>query len=119
MMAVAFIVFVVWAVWTNPGGRAQHIRIGESAWQHIVDRHTSGGSMSYGKSVFNEGVDIRGLIRQAERVTPVAERNGRLKRVVDADHDIGLDRATGRQTRTYAVITTQSGDLVTAFPGLP
>lgn len=97
----------------------RHIEISNGAWQHIIDRHTAGGSMNAGKSVFNAGVDIRALIRGAETASPISEPNGRLERVVDAGRDIGTDRATGRQTRTYTVITTESGELVTAFPGVP
>jgi len=133
VVPVAIVAIVLWTIWANlgPGDlspekapsqsttTSQQIEISDSAWQHVLDRHTAGGSMTAGKSVFNAGVDIRALIKNAEQVTPVTEPNGRLKRVVDAGRSIGIDRATGRQTSTYTVITTESGDLVTAFPGLP
>lgn len=72
-----------------------------------------------GKSLFNAGEDITGLINAAENVTPVQQANGNLQRVVDAGRPIGIDRVTGQPTNIYTVITTTAGNLVTAFPGLP
>jgi hypothetical protein len=92
------------------------IEITDSAWQHITDRHTVGGAKSSGASIFNQGEDIRALIKMAEGISPVLEANGYLKREFDAGHIIGTDPATGRQTSTCRVIATQSGKLVTAYP---
>ncbi len=97
----------------------QAIEITRGALQHITDRHTVGGAKTAGKSVFSAGEDIVALISDAQLLTPVAQSRGNCKRIFDAGRTIGTDRATGRQTSTYTVITTQSGKLVTAFPGLP
>lgn len=97
----------------------QRIEITASAWQHVIDRHIPGGSMTAGKSVFNSGVDVRSLIVDAQLLAPVPQSRGNCERVCDAGRGIGVDRTTGRQTSTYTVITRQSGKLVTAFPGLP
>lgn len=95
------------------------IQVSGSSLRHVTDRHTAGGTMTAGKSVFNSGEDVGALIRNAASASPTQEPNGRLCRVVNAGRNIGVDRATGAQTSTYTVITTESGQLVTAFPGLP
>ncbi len=106
-------------VFTSAAITLQRIEITTSGLQHVIDRHTAGGSMNAGKSVFNPGENIQALIRNAELLTPVRQAQGNCQRVFDAGRPIGTDRATGRQTSTYTVITTESGKLVTAFPGLP
>lgn len=93
----------------------QRIEITASAWRHIADRHTPGGSKSAGTSVFLAGVDIRALIVNAQLTSPVLESNGLLKRFFEAGRGIGTD-ASGRKLTAYRVITTPSGKLVTAFP---
>jgi hypothetical protein len=122
--ALAFLLILIGhAVWsphatdskTNPAG----IAVSASALQHITDRHTVGGAETDGKSIFNAGESITALIKSAEQVSPVPQAGGNLARVCDAGRIIGIDRATGRQTSTYSVITTDSGQLVTAFPGRP
>lgn len=97
----------------------QRIEITKSAWQHIRDGHTVGGTENAGKSIFNPGENIQALIKNAELLTPVPEANGNLKRDFDAGRNIGMDGLGGRQTSTYRVITTQSGKLVTAYPIVP
>lgn len=105
-------------IYSSATSRLQRIEITSSAWQHVKDRHTPGGSMTAGKSVFNSGVDVGALIVDAQLLAPEPSRNN-CARICDAGRNIGVDRATGRQTSTYTVITTQSGKLVTAYPGLP
>jgi len=97
----------------------RRIQITSSSWRHIVDRHTVGGSMNAGKSTFSQGEDISGLIKGAELLAPAKQARGNMQRVFDAGRTIGIDRSTGKQTSVYSVITTESGKLVTAFPGLP
>jgi hypothetical protein len=97
--------------------RSQPVGIAQSALQHITDRHTAGGASNAGKSVFNAG--WQSLIGDAVYYVPVAQSGGNMQRVIDAGRPIGIDRATGKPTNTYTVITTPSGKLVTAFPGLP
>lgn len=97
----------------------QRIEITKSALQHISDRHTVGGAMNAGKSVFDAREDAGALIRNAQLLTPTRQESGNCQRVFDAGRNIGVDRASGRQTSAYTVITTESGKLVTAFPGLP
>lgn len=92
----------------------QHIEVTQSAWQHITDRHTIGGSKNAGASIFYPNVDIKALIRDAEIITPVLESNGYVSREMDAGRIIGYQG--NRQTSTYRVIATQSGKLVTAYP---
>jgi len=100
------------------GGNA--IGITESALGHVVDRHTVGGVESAGKSLFNEGEDLVGLIRDAEGTAPVRQAWGRnYQRVVDAGRNIGVDRVTNDATSVYSVITNVDNVLVTMFPGLP
>jgi hypothetical protein len=106
-------------VFSSAAANLQRIEITPSALQHVLDRHTVGGTMTAGKSVFNSGEDIRALIRSAELVDPTPQARGNDQRIVDAGRMIGVDRQTRRQTSTYTVITTSSGKLVTAFPGLP
>lgn len=96
----------------------QRIEITRSGLQHIMDRHTIGGTMNAGKSIFNTGENIQALIKDAQLAAPVQQAGGNCQRVFDAGRIIGTDRATGKQTSTYRVITTQSGKLVTAYPVL-
>lgn len=95
------------------------INISPSALQHITDRHTVGGVNNAGKSVFFNSENLTRLITDAGRYTPVQQANGNMQRVIDAGHNIGIDRVTGNPTSRYTVITDQSNSLITAFPGLP
>jgi hypothetical protein len=96
------------------------INITSQGLAHVLQRHGIEGAKIAGKSIFNAGEDIIGLIRQAERV-PAVQQAGRqtLQRVVDAGRIIGTDRATGQPTSIYTVITDAAGRLKTAFPGKP
>ena len=95
------------------------INISPNALRHVIDRHTVDGMNSAGKSVFLNGGNLTQLIKDSGRCSPVQETNGNLQRIVDAGHNIGIDRATGNPTSMYTVITDQSNVLITAFPGLP
>ena len=52
-------------------------------------------------------------------VRPSMQEGGRFERVVDTGYNIGVDYTTGKNTSTFTVITEESGELVTAFPGRP
>lgn len=95
------------------------INISSSGLQHVIDRHTVGGTDNTNKSVFFNGQDIKQLIADAEKYSAVRQANGNLQRIVNARHNIGIDRTTGNPTSTYTVITDESNELITAFPGLP
>lgn len=99
--------------------RSQPIEITQGALRHIMDRHTAGGVANAGKSVFYPAEDLRRLIDHAIYFIPVEQAGGNMQRVIDAGRPIGICRSTGKPTNTYTVITTSSGKLVTAFPGLP
>ena len=75
--------------------------------------------MSAGKSLFNTGEDVKGLIQAAGSATTRTQAGGNVERIVDAGRSIGVDKATGQQTSVYTVITDRSNNLVTAFPGRP
>jgi hypothetical protein len=44
----------------------------------------SGGAVTLGKSIFNAGEDVKGLINAAEGVSPVRQAGGNFERQVDA-----------------------------------
>jgi RHS repeat-associated protein len=90
------------------------------ARRHILDRHFPGGRLvGKDKSIFNFNEDLDRLTRAARRVAPIPQRNGNFVRIVDAGRPIGVDRATGRLTSIYSVVTDRNGEVVTAFPGVP
>ncbi|HEY8209542.1 MAG TPA: hypothetical protein VIG99_18775 [Myxococcaceae bacterium] len=95
------------------------ITIEEGGLAHVLERHFPGGAKSAGKSLFSAGETVPGLVRAAEPVVPTPQQGGTLQRVVNAGRVIGVDRATGSPTTIYTVITDASGNLVTAFPGVP
>ena len=101
------------------GGAGVPIRLTERALAHIAERHMVGGALTRGKSLFNAGEDIVGLVRGAESTAATAQAGGNLQRIVDAGRIIGIDRATGAGTSFYSVITTSGGNLITMFPGMP
>ena len=87
---------------------------------HVAARHLHGGAETAGKSLFNAGENVSGLLRAAESVTPVAQSVGsNFQRAVNAGRAIGVDRATGQATNVYTVMTDSAGNMVTMFPGLP
>ena len=95
------------------------INITRRGLRHVLQRHAVRGARTAGKSIFNAGEDIAGLIRDAERVPAVQQAGQTFERVVDAGRIIGTDRATGQPTSIYTVITDAAGNLKTAFPGKP
>jgi len=103
----------------SPMRVGQGIAIGAQSLQHVVEGHTLAGAKNFGKSVFAEGENLVSLIKNAEGTNPVLQSGGRYQRIVDAGRTIGIDRATGKATSTYTVITDKSNKLVTAFPGKP
>ena len=86
---------------------------------HALERHTVGGAMTAGKSIFHAGEDVAALVKAGEGVAAVEQRGGNFARLVDAGRSIGIDRATGQATSAYTIITDRSGNLVTVFPGQP
>ncbi len=68
-------------------------------------------------STFFNPDELVDLIKAAEDVKPVVQSNGRARRLVDAGRIIGFDSTTGSQTSLYTVITDESNNLVTAYPG--
>jgi hypothetical protein len=102
------------------GGSGHAIHVSRKAAAHIAERHLVGGGTTAGRSVFGAGTNLADLIRAAENVAAVAQSRGRnFERVLDAGRIIGVDRATGRGTSKYSVITNRAGSLVTMFPGAP
>jgi RHS repeat-associated protein len=93
------------------------IQLTPSGLAHVLDRHSFGGVLSAGKSIFNRGENITDLIEAATHSRITVQYNGNLARVYDAGRDIGVNRTTGLQTRVMTVITRPNGNLVTAFPG--
>src|SRR6185312_7557880 len=65
----------------------------------------------------NRASDKPGAIQTVSAVKQAFGRN--YQRVVDAGRDIGIDRATGKPTPFYTVITNAWNELKTMFPGSP
>lgn len=104
----------------GPGAEEESINITERALQHILEGHLEGGMESAGNSLFTVGKEeIVQLIKDAGSVSPVEQTGGNFERVINAGRTIGVDRSTGAPTSVYTVITSPSGNLVTAFPGKP
>jgi len=101
------------------GGAQQAINIGERGLAYVLARHFPGGAQTAGKSLFNAGETVRGLVRAAESVAPVRQLGGNFQRIVEAGRVVGADRATNLPTSIYTVITDAAGNLVTMFPGIP
>ncbi|MFV0312259.1 MAG: DUF6443 domain-containing protein [Dysgonomonas sp.] len=75
-----------------------------------------------GKSKFliQSEAELTNLINMATHMPPSTQAGGNILRVVDAGRTIGLDVTTGQTTRVFSVITNpRTGELITAFPGLP
>jgi hypothetical protein len=94
------------------------ILIPEARLAHVLESHTLGGALSAGKSLFNAGEDVKGLIQAAEAATGKSVGNV-LIRTIDAGRIIGMDRNTQQATSVYTVITKNAGELITAYPGRP
>jgi RHS repeat-associated protein len=103
-----------------PGGLKPLIKITSKGLTHVIERHTINAISKFAKkSKFFKNVNIPGLVQKANQVDPIPQANGRLAWIVDAGTNIGIDRTTGQATRIYTVITEGTGELVTAYPGLP
>jgi len=95
-----------------------------------VPRHTPGGALSTGKSVFDAGEDLNALARGSDgQIGLLQQGTGRVQYVIDAGRFIGTDEQ-GLPTSIYTIIRTalpelyegdylDAGDLVTMHPGLP
>lgn len=103
---------------TSGTGPYARIVVG-SAMTHVLSRHTAEGALSAGASIFTREIDILTLIKKAESIAPELQAGGNYQRVVTASEYIGIDRATGKLTKVYTVISDAAGKLVTAFPGKP
>jgi len=100
-------------------GAAAGINITGGGLAHVLERHAVGGANTAGKSIFSAGENISRLIRDVSSAARVQQSGGNFARVTDAGRAIGIDRATGRPTSIYTVITNAAEDLITAFPGRP
>jgi hypothetical protein len=85
--------------------------------QKIRDLHTESGRLSGDRSVFYDGEDLEALIDAARDTIPTQQRNGRLRGVIEADHDVGWDNVNEEHTNVYTVVTYPDNDLLTAHPG--
>lgn len=95
------------------------INITQKGLAHVEKLHTGARAAGLGKSVFNAGENLVRLIRSGTHSPMVQQVNGNLARTLDVGRNIGVDRVTGAQTSTMTVITSPSGNLVTAFPEFP
>lgn len=88
---------------------------------HVKPLHTSAGAEKYtNKSVFNDDVDLKVLVEKSNTATVVIDvAQGKIARIVDAGHNIGIDRDTGKQTSIYTVIADKNDNFKTMHPGLP
>jgi RHS repeat-associated protein len=93
------------------------INITREGWNHVFNFHISPSIPRKSKWALN--VDVVQLIQDATQHPMVLQKDGKYARIVDAGRNIGIDVATGKDTSYYTVITTRSGDLVNAFPGMP
>lgn len=94
------------------------ITVSRAAFRHVVERH-AWWSTARNASKFSPGISIAKLIRGATGTTPEPAKGNALQRIVDAGKPIGIDRATGKHTSLYTVITDKLGNLITAHPGRP
>jgi hypothetical protein len=107
-------------IFAATGGEGTAIELAEDGMAHVLEGHTAGGALSAGKSIFHAAEEVPGLIRAAEGTVPVKQAVGRnFQRIVNAGREIGIDRATGKPTSTYTVITNAANKLITSFPGVP
>ncbi len=99
----------------NPG-----INMTQKGLTHTLNRHTINNIVKWSnKSKFSNAIEIPNLIKQATKQPMIQLANGNYARIVDAGRIIGIDVKTGQATSIYTVITNTSGDLITAFPGMP
>jgi hypothetical protein len=80
---------------TNAGMVAMGIIIPEARLTKVLEAHTAGGLLSAGKSLFNEGEDVKSLIQAADSATTRVKAGGNVERIVDAEETLGQTRALG------------------------
>ena len=99
----------------------QPIETPPDAVKHVNDRHLKGGADYIpGKSSYvYDSEDVTALINGAQSYQRNEQPNGNFNRVINAGHVVGVDATTGKPTSVYTVVTTPSGELVTAHPGMP
>lgn len=102
--------------WQPPDDR---ITTDDRGRKHALGGHWPGGKNSQDKSVFYTDENLDNLVRQAERVPAIMQSQGNFQRIVNAGRNIGTDRATGKPTPMYTVITNVKNNLQTIHPGLP
>jgi hypothetical protein len=101
------------------GGVGNGITLAARGVAHVERFHTANGAATAGKSVFNAGEDVLGLILAAGTREGAEQAGGNVVRTMNAGRIIGIDRATGRATSIYSVVTSRRNVLITAFPGMP
>jgi RHS repeat-associated protein len=97
------------------------IDIGESEFDHTIDRHTLGGADSAGKSIFfGDASDVANAIQNSGLgdSEAIAQGNGNFAFVNYADTAVGTNQF-GQATNVYTVVVDGDFNLVTAFPGFP
>jgi hypothetical protein len=99
--------------------RSAGIQLTARGVAHVEARHMVRGAETAGRSVFNEGEDVLGLILNASGQAAREQAGGNFVRIMDAGRNIGVDRATDEATSIYTVITNNADELITAFPGRP
>jgi len=117
--------FAGWAKGASTGGAnllGQPITWKAKDLARVISKHGSSASGKGGtlKSRFGPGEDIAGLISSATHQQARPQSGSRnLIRTFDAGRTIGTDVTTGAPTSIMNVVTSPSGRLVTAFPGVP
>jgi NADPH:quinone reductase-like Zn-dependent oxidoreductase len=97
------------------------IDISEDAFEHVIEGHTEAGADTAGNSIFNgDAQDVANLIQNSQTSNGVVqlEYNGNIAYVNNTSDIVGYS-SSGQYTTVYTVVTDSSGNLVTAFPGVP
>lgn len=96
------------------------ININQKGLNHTLKRYTNSGISKFAnKSKFNSSENVVDLIKSSTQQPMVKQANGNFSRTFDVGRKIGTDMTTGNQTSIMTVITNETGNLVTAFPGSP
>jgi hypothetical protein len=95
------------AVESQLGSATSWIYMTYKRFRHVIRGHTVWGVARAGKSVFNAGEDIAGLIRAAESVAPVRQAGGRFVRVVDAGRTVGMTVPRGKPHPSTLLLQTK------------
>lgn len=110
--------------WEDNGCYWQSIHYTAASEQHLKDHGHIYEYRRMGQSYFFSWVDPRSLAEVhalSERPEPDPTNRNMCRRIITSlSKEVGIDRNTGRRTRTYTVITIKgSGEVRTMFPGLP